>query len=90
MKYKAAGCACVALMCIAPAFAQADEAGSPPDKPISTSSVTLYGLIDQGIEFVNNVAISKKATANSWRMGDGTATSYFGIRGSEDLGGGLA
>jgi predicted porin len=51
--------------------------------------VTLYGLIDQGVEFVNNVAKGKTATTNAYRMGDGTATSYFGMRGSEDLGDGV-
>ncbi|WP_321798324.1 porin [Caballeronia sp. J97] len=89
MKYKALGFACVALMFNAPAWAQDEEAGSPPEKPAGASTVTLYGLIDQGVEFVNNVAKGKTATANSWRTGDGTATSYFGLRGSEDLGGGV-
>jgi len=51
--------------------------------------VTIYGLIDQGVEYVNNVARGKTATTNAVRTGDGTATSYFGIRGSEDLGGGM-
>jgi len=50
--------------------------------------VTIYGLIDQGVQYANNVAKGKTATTNAFQMGDGTATSYFGIRGSEDLGGG--
>ncbi len=52
------------------------------------SSVTIYGLIDQGVEYVNNIA-KGSTTADTVRVSHGTATSYFGIRGTEDLGGGL-
>lgn len=52
------------------------------------SSVTLYGLIDTGIDFVNNNAGSKL-----YRMQDGGYTglagSRWGLMGEEDLGGGL-
>jgi predicted porin len=87
MKYQTAVCA--ALICAAPAWAQAKDEGMTATQFTGAGTITLYGLIDQGIEFVNNVAVGKNATANSWRMGDGTATSYFGLRGSEDLGGGI-
>jgi predicted porin len=87
MKYRTAICVCTALLGSASAWAQDPEEGADPGKYTATGSVTLYGLIDQGIEFVNNVAKGKNATTNAYRMGDGTATSYFGIRGSEELGG---
>lgn len=82
MKYRTAVCACATMMSIAPAWAQGIDGGT------GVSSVTIYGLIDQGVELVNNVATGKNATSNAYRTGDGTATSYFGIQGSENLGGG--
>ncbi|WP_423763354.1 porin [Burkholderia sp. NLJ2] len=52
------------------------------------SSVTLYGVLDAGITYKSNVA-----TANGGKslfsMGSGVDQSRFGLRGSEDLGGGL-
>jgi hypothetical protein len=89
MKYRTAMCVCAALLCASSAWAQDEEEDAPPPKPVGASTVTLYGLIDQGVEFVNNVANGKNKTTNGWRTGDGTATSYFGIRGSEDLGDGV-
>src|ERR1700712_1915952 len=53
------------------------------------SSVTLYGLIDAGVSYVNNAAT---ATGHDRlvRYGDGVAQgSRWGLRGVEDLGGGL-
>ncbi|MFT4068490.1 porin [Paraburkholderia sp.] len=53
------------------------------------SSVTLYGLIDAGISYVNN---AKSATGHDslTKYDDGVAQgSRWGIRGTEDLGGGL-
>jgi predicted porin len=50
------------------------------------SSVTLYGLIDEGINFTNNLG---GAHAVQTRSGD-TAGSRFGLSGNEDLGGGLS
>ena len=54
------------------------------------SSVTLYGLIDAGISYVNN---SKTATGGSgklFKVDDGVAlANRWGLRGTEDLGGGL-
>lgn len=78
MNYKTAICACAALLNIAPAWAQ----------EVSPSTVTLYGLIDQGVQYLNNAATGK-TTSSNFKVGSGTATSYFGIRGSEDLGGGM-
>ncbi|WP_321936338.1 porin [Paraburkholderia sp. J8-2] len=50
------------------------------------SSVTLYGLIDEGFGFTNNAG-GKKAyqTQSGWDAGD-----RWGLKGSEDLGGGLS
>jgi predicted porin len=53
------------------------------------SSVTLYGVIDEGIDYTNN------SGGNSlWHMRDGTYDgvygSRWGLRGTEDLGGGLS
>jgi predicted porin len=89
MKYRTAVCACAALICVAPAWAQGEDEATQASQTAGASMVTMYGLIDQGIEYVNNVANGKKGTTNAFRMGDGTATSYFGIRGTEDLGGGM-
>ncbi|PLZ00595.1 porin [Burkholderia sp. WAC0059] len=58
------------------------------------SSVTIYGLIDEGVQFVNNT----KNVVNGVNVGgrqftldstNGFTGSQWGIRGSEDLGGGL-
>ncbi|MFM0416946.1 porin [Paraburkholderia aromaticivorans] len=49
------------------------------------SSVTLYGIIDNGIAYVNNIG-----GAHAWQAS--TANLYgnrFGLKGAEDLGGGL-
>lgn len=49
------------------------------------SSVTLYGALDAGIAYVNNVAGS-----HVWLQSTSALTpTYFGLRGVEDLGGGL-
>ncbi|BEV17886.1 porin [Herbaspirillum sp. DW155] len=51
------------------------------------SSVTIYGLIDSGVEYLTNA----NAAGNSLvRLSSGTMnTSRIGFRGTEDLGGGL-
>jgi predicted porin len=61
------------------------------------SSVTLYGLIDLGIDYANNVAsgANGQLVPNSgnklWQMQSGVpAGSRWGLKGKEDLGGGLA
>ncbi|CAB3806449.1 porin [Paraburkholderia fynbosensis] len=51
------------------------------------SSVTLYGLLDQSIQFVHNAT---PEGGNLWRMfGGNLQGNRFGLRGAEDLGGGL-
>ncbi|OXJ06614.1 porin [Burkholderia sp. AU6039] len=53
------------------------------------SSVTLYGVIDEGIDYVSN-----SGGHSLWRMRDGTYDgvygSRWGLKGLEDLGGGLS
>src|ERR1700758_2108659 len=49
------------------------------------SSVTLYGLIDAGITYTNNQHGQKNFQATSGDING----SRFGLRGAEDLGGGL-
>jgi len=59
------------------------------------SSVTLYGVLDAGITYTSNVGTAVNAAGQSvngksrWAMGSGIDQSRFGLRGSEDLGGGL-
>src|ERR1700722_19662064 len=49
------------------------------------SSVTLYGTLDAGLVFANN-----QGGHGNWQQGSGSVSNtYFGLRGSEDLGGGL-
>jgi general bacterial porin, GBP family len=49
------------------------------------SSVTLYGTLDAGLVYSNN-----QLGYSNWQLGSGAASStYFGLRGNEDLGGGL-
>jgi predicted porin len=48
------------------------------------SSVTLFGIIDAGVRYVDNGHDDKTFASSS-----GLSTSRFGVRGIEDLGGGL-
>lgn len=49
------------------------------------SSVTLYGLIDNGISYVNN----QKGHSNVFASSGNIVGNRFGLMGTEDLGGGL-
>ena len=56
------------------------------------SSVTLYGLLDAGLTYTSNVAPANGVGHGNakWAAGSGGINqSMFGLRGSEDLGGGL-
>ncbi|CAD6524701.1 Outer membrane porin protein [Paraburkholderia hiiakae] len=54
------------------------------------SSVTLYGLIDAGITYSNNQRVSATSGHSAWQATSGTVNgSRWGLRGAEDLGGGL-
>ena len=48
------------------------------------SSVTLYGIVDNGVDFVSNAAGSKSYQQRAANL----STSRFGFRGKEDLGDG--
>lgn len=49
------------------------------------SSVTLYGTLDAGLVYSNN-----QLGHSNWQQGSGSVSNtYFGLRGDEDLGGGL-
>ncbi|MCY1339774.1 Gram-negative porin [compost metagenome] len=52
------------------------------------SSVTLYGVVDAGVEFVNKVGPQSNTVARMLNL-SGTVPSRWGLRGTEDLGGGL-
>jgi predicted porin len=53
-----------------------------------TSGVTLFGIIDTGVEYVTDVGPARQGL---WRVPTqtGSVASRVGIRGTEDLGGGL-
>jgi predicted porin len=54
------------------------------------SSVSLYGIIDAGISYVNNSKNSAGGSDRLFKYDDGVAQgSRWGLRGTEDLGGGL-
>lgn len=52
------------------------------------SSVTLYGVIDTGVEFVNKVGPHSNSVTRMLNLA-GTVPSRWGLRGTEDLGGGM-
>ncbi len=56
------------------------------------SSVTLYGRIDAGVEYLNHIANpSGQGSSTRWSAEGGDwGTSMFGLKGVEDLGGGTA
>ncbi|RDK11360.1 porin [Cupriavidus lacunae] len=54
------------------------------------SSVTLYGVADIGVEYLNSVPNAAKASSSLLALQSGNQSgSRWGIRGVEDLGGGL-
>ncbi|SDR62251.1 Outer membrane protein (porin) [Paraburkholderia tuberum] len=53
------------------------------------SSVTLYGIVDTGIEFLTHATPTGGSVARMPVIGGGDVPSRWGIRGTEDLGGGL-
>lgn len=54
----------------------------------AAQSVTLYGVIDSGVEYVNHIGANKDSVARMPTL-TGTVPSRWGLRGAEDLGGGL-
>ncbi|WP_454726920.1 MULTISPECIES: porin [Cupriavidus] len=56
---------------------------------LAQSGVTLYGVADVGIEYLSNAA-AKGSEGSAYRLSSGNmSTSRWGLRGTEDLGGGL-
>jgi predicted porin len=53
------------------------------------SSVTIYGRLDVGFDFLNNMQTGNGGTANRWRAESSDwGASYWGMQGKEDIGGG--
>ncbi|WP_311220577.1 MULTISPECIES: porin [unclassified Acidovorax] len=75
---------CAAL--VGTTAALAAHAQTPP--PPAASSVSMFGLVDIGVERVNNVGASGSGLTRM-PTNTGTFPSRLGFRGSEDLGGGL-
>ncbi|AKZ63825.1 hypothetical protein F506_15165 [Herbaspirillum hiltneri N3] len=62
-------------------------AGASSAQGASPGAVTLYGVIDIGMEYLNNAG---RSGGGLLRMhSGGTSTSNIGFKGSEDLGGGM-
>lgn len=54
------------------------------------SSVTMYGRVSSGLDYVNNVAVADGTSKNQLRFGSNQfGISWWGLKGYEDLGGGL-
>jgi predicted porin len=71
----------IAVAGVAAAFATAAHA---------QSSVTLYGSLDAGLTYTSNVTSAGSTSGKKlFSLGNGAQQSLFGLRGSEDLGGGL-
>jgi predicted porin len=80
-------CACAALICVTPAWAGSevpDEEAAVKQVP---GSVTIYGTLDEGLQYLNHTASGNGGSVT--QVGAGMNTSFFGFRGTEDLGGGL-
>lgn len=72
-----------------PLLAAAAASLAAPAALAQQSSVTLYGLVDTGIEYVSHA--SANGTGNAYRVSPGNvAGSRWGLRGKEGLGGGLS
>ena len=54
------------------------------------SSVTLYGRVGGGIDYTNKIATANGTASNLQYGGNQWGTSMWGLKGSEDLGGGLS
>lgn len=75
MKTKGLAALAVAATASTPAFAQ--------------SSVTLYGIVDTGVEYLTHATPTGGSLARMPVLGGGDMPSRWGIKGAEDLGGGL-
>ncbi|MFD1557289.1 porin [Paraburkholderia silviterrae] len=70
-------------------FGLASLAACASGASYAQSSVTLYGIIDTGVEWVNNVGANKSSVVRVPTL-TGSIPSRWGLRGKEDLGGGLS
>ncbi|WP_144110515.1 porin [Paraburkholderia sp. BCC1886] len=65
-------------------------AGTLASSAYAQSSVTLYGTLDTGLDYVSNQKSGTGGKSN-WMMESGNlSTNRWGLRGNEDLGGGLS
>lgn len=71
-----------------PALALATLIAAAPDA-FARSSVTLFGVVDLGVRYVDNDTFGSNESSTQLAP-NGMATSGIGVRGVEDLGGGLA
>lgn len=55
----------------------------------SATSVTMYGVVDNGVEYISGVAAGGQSTSLTRMSSSNQLASRFGVRGTEDLGGGL-
>ncbi|MCM3378181.1 porin, partial [Bacillus licheniformis] len=63
-------------------------AAATPAAAFAQTSVTLYGRIDGGIEYLNHIA-TPNGSKSRWSAESGDwGTSLWGLKGSEDIGGG--
>jgi predicted porin len=70
------------------------QTAAPPSAPSSAPSsapptAQLYGLVDAGVEFINNVGANGGSVHRMPGLSGGQLPSRWGLRGTEDLGGGL-
>ncbi|GGC29769.1 porin [Paraburkholderia caffeinilytica] len=64
-------------------------AACAPGVSHAQSSVTLYGVIDTGVEYVTNIGSQKSSSVHVPSL-TASLPSLWGLRGKEDLGGGLS
>jgi predicted porin len=72
-------------MCASPAWAGSDGPDEEAAVKEVPGSVTIYGTLDEGVQYLNHVGTGGSVT----QVGAGMNTSFFGFRGTENLGGGL-
>lgn len=61
-----------------------------PSAVLAQTSVSLYGRVDGGVEYLNHLS-APGGSATRWRAEGGDwGTSMLGLKGAEDLGGGLS
>lgn len=65
-------------------------AAAAPVAAFAQTSVTLYGRIDGGVEYLNHIATPNGSSTRWSAEGGDWGTSMFGLKGFEDLGGGMS